>query len=101
MLKCTSYSTEIENNFYTELFSTDFRNSDSSVQNAKTDILCDDINMSFENWFDYLINSFAKDYKLDSDTVKKSLSDEFVADLKNEYEYLKEAVSELIDEDED
>ena len=101
MLKCTSYSTEIENNFYTELFSTDFRNYDSSVQNAKTDILCDDINMSFENWFDYLISSFAKDHELDSDTVKKSLSDEFINDMKTEYEYLKEAVSEIIDEDED
>jgi hypothetical protein len=99
MMKCTSYSTEIENNFYTELFSTDFRDYDSSVQNAKTDILCDDINMSFENWFDYLINSFADDYKLDSDTVKRSLSDEFINDMKNEYEYLKEVISEDFDDE--
>lgn len=99
MMKCTSYSTEIENNFYTELFSTDFRDYDSSVQNAKTDILCDDINMSFDNWFDYLINSFADDYGLDSDTVKRSLSDEFINDMKNEYEYLKEVVSEYDEED--
>jgi hypothetical protein len=55
--------------------------------------------MTFDNWSDYLINSFAKDYKLDSGTVKKSLSDEFVANLKNEYEYLKEVVSEYDDED--
>lgn len=99
MMKCTSYSTEIENNFYTELFSTDFRNCDSSVQNAKTDILCDDINMTFEDWFNYLISSFAKGQELDSDTVKKSLSDEFINDMKTEYEYLKEVVSEYDDED--
>jgi hypothetical protein len=98
-MKCTSYSTEIENNFYTELFSTDFRDYDSSVQNAKTDILCDDINMSFDNWFDYLINSFADNCELDFDTVKRSLSDEFIDDLKNEYEYLKEVISEYNDED--
>lgn len=99
MMKCTSYSTEIENNFYTELFSTDFRNYDSSVQNAKTDILCDDINMTFEDWFNYLINSFVKEYKLDFDTIKRSLSDEFINDMKTEYEYLKEVVSEYDDED--
>lgn len=99
MMKCTSYSTEIENSFYTELFSTDFRDYDSSVQNAKTDILCDDIDMSFENWFDYLINSFTDSCGLDFDTVKRSLSDEFINDMKNEYEYLKEVVSEYDDED--
>jgi hypothetical protein len=101
MMKCTSYSTEIENNFYTELFSTDFRDYDSSVQNAKTDILCDDNDMSFDNWFDYLINSFVDEFELDFDTVKRSLSDEFINDMKNEYEYLKEVVSEYDDEDEE
>jgi hypothetical protein len=55
--------------------------------------------MSFDNWFDYLINSFADDYGLDFDTVKKSLSDELINDMKNEYEYLKEVVSEYDDED--
>jgi hypothetical protein len=98
-MKCTSYSTEIENNFYTELFSTDFRDYDSSVQNAKTDILCDNIDMSFDNWFDYLINSFADEYKLDFDSVKRSLSTEFINDMKNEYEYLKEAISEDFDDE--
>jgi hypothetical protein len=101
MMKCTSYSTEIENNFYTELFSTDFRDYDSSVQNAKTDILCDDSDMSFDNWLDYLINSFADDSGLSFDTVKRSLSDEFINDMKNEYEYLKEVISEYDDEDEE
>jgi hypothetical protein len=54
--------------------------------------------MSFDNWFDYLINSFADDSELDFDTVKSSLSNEFINDMKNEYEYLKEVVSEY-DED--
>jgi hypothetical protein len=99
MMKCTSYSTEIENNFYTELFSTDFRDYDSSIQNAKTDILCDNIDMSFDNWFDYLITSFADEYKLDFDSVKRSLSTEFINDMKNEYEYLKEAISEDFDDE--
>jgi hypothetical protein len=101
MMKCTSYSTEIENNFYTELFSTDFRDYDSSIQNAKTDILCDDIDMSFENWFDYLIESFADDFELDFDTVKRSLSDEFINDMKSEFEFLKEVVSEEADFDDE
>lgn len=98
MLKCTSYSTEIENSFYTELFSTDFRNYDSSVQNAKTDILCDDIDMSFNDWLDYLIKSFVECSNYDFDTVKKSLSDEFINNMKSEYDFLKEVVC---DDDED
>jgi hypothetical protein len=57
--------------------------------------------MSFDNWFDYLINSFADEFKLDFDTVKRSLSDEFINDMKNEYEYLKEVISEYDDEYED
>lgn len=90
MMRCTSYSTEIENNFYTELFSTDFRDYESSVQNLKTDLLCDDSDMSFDNWFDYLINSFTDEFKLNFDTVKRSLSNEFINDMKDEYDSLKE-----------
>jgi hypothetical protein len=57
--------------------------------------------MSFDNWLDYLTNSFADEFELDFDTVKRSLSDEFINDMKNEYEYLKEVVFEYDDEDEE
>ncbi len=93
MTKCTSYSTAIENDFYTELFSTDFRDYDSSTQNAKTDLLSDDPSMSFEDWLDQLINSYAEEAELDSRIVHDALSDKFIKDLKFEYDDLKELMS--------
>jgi hypothetical protein len=57
--------------------------------------------MSFENWFDYLIESFADDFELDFDTVKRSLSVEFINDMKSEFEFLKEVVSEEADFDDE
>jgi hypothetical protein len=98
-MKCISYSTEIENNFYTELFSTDFRGYDSAVQNAKTDILCDNSCIDFEDWLDELVDCFADENEFDSDTIKKSLSTKFIDDMRFEFEDLKSFLPD--DEDED
>lgn len=92
--KCTSYGAPVENDFYTELFSTDYRDVDSPVQNAKTDILTDNHELEFEQWMYYLIESFAEHADLDAEMVADSLSDEFINDMKVEFDELKELISD-------
>jgi hypothetical protein len=99
--KCTSYRTPVENDFYTELFSTDYRDVDSPVQNAKTDLLCDDCDIEFEQWMYYLIERFAEDADLDAEVIADSLSDKFLKDLKAEFDYLKEMIEPADDDDDD
>jgi hypothetical protein len=92
--KCTYYKIPVENDFYTELFSTDYRDVDSPVQNAKTDILTDNHELEFEQWMHYLIERFAEVTDLDAEAIADSLSDEFINDLKQEFDELKELISD-------
>lgn len=98
---CTSYKTPVENDFCTELFATDYRGVDSAVQNAKTDILTDNPDIEFEQWMYYIIERFAEVADLDAEAVADSLSDEFINDMKTEFDELKEMLADIFDDDED
>lgn len=97
------YQQKILNEFYKELFSTDFNDYASSTQNEKTDSLCDDINISFDDWLVKLAEVFCDNsgYKLIA--VLDAINDEpqFKKDLKREFNRLKEEVKEMLAEDED
>lgn len=97
------YQQKILNEFYKELFSTDFNDYASPTQNEKTDSLCDDINISFDDWLVKLAEVFCDDsgYKLIA--VLDAINDEpqFKEDLKHEFKRLKEEVKEILAEDEE
>ena len=91
-MKCKIYKSKILNEFYEELFSTDYRDYDSPTQNSKTDYLFDF--ETFEEWFDYLIKSFVENTKLkittedvESELIKNPI---FIEHMKEEYEDLQE-----------
>jgi hypothetical protein len=110
------YESKLLNRFYRALFHTDFYDTESATQNAKTDYLfeCED----FSEWFDRLVNRFvdeasAKDFAPDPEhpdevmepvtasTIRRALNacPDFIDDMQTEYEDLKELCSD--DEDED
>lgn len=97
------YQQKILNEFYKELFSTDFNDYASPTQNEKTDSLCDDINISFDDWLVKLAEVFCDNsgYKLIA--VLDAINDEpqFKEDLKHEFKRLKEEVKEILAEDEE
>lgn len=95
------YKTKIENEFYEELFKTDFCDYESATQNAKTDSLCDNIDMTFEEWLDELVDAFVDETGYDKKTVVNSISQEFIKDMKEEFEDLVETVREVLEEDDD
>lgn len=95
------YKTKIENEFYEELFKTDFCDYESTTQNAKTDSLCDNIDMTFEEWFDNLINVFVEETDYDKKTVVDSISEDFIKDMKEEFEFLVEEVQEILDNEDE
>ena len=78
------YKQKILNDFYEELFCTDFNDYESPTQNAKTDNLCDDHNMSLEDWTEDLIDTFVRDNDYTKEEVKQALDKEpkFLEDLK-------------------
>lgn len=97
------YNQKILDDFYEDLFCTDFNDYASSTQNAKTDILCDDSNISFEAWTDELIKTFVRtNDNYTEEEVKQAIEKEpkFLEDLKFEFEELKSFIEED-DEDED
>lgn len=90
-MTCDRYNSLILNNFYLELFSSDFRDQDSVTQNAKTDLLLETDN--FSDWFNCLITAFVDDTKsiTQIDIIAElTKHPEFVSDLRAEYEELKE-----------
>ena len=93
------YPTDLLNNFYLELFSTDIRNYDSPTQNAKTDYLFDYDN--FDDWFEKLISVFINDTTCDETQLRLDLKNcpKFIEDMKTEYNDLLELCSD--DEDEE
>jgi hypothetical protein len=98
-MTCDRYNSLILNNFYLELFSSDFNDCESATQNAKTDCLFE--TNSFNDWFIRLVKTFVEETELPitaADVVAETTKHpEFVSDLKTEYEELKE----LCDEDDD
>lgn len=89
---CNRYESTILNNFYLELFSSDFRDYNSATQNAKTDSLFEYDN--FDDWFDYLITVFIEDTDsiITKDAVLAELKKypDFRSFMQAEYEELKE-----------
>ena len=96
MSKTNIYNSTILNEFYVELFSSDFRNFESTTQNAKTDCLFETDN--FNDWFIKLIKTFVEETELNITVVdviaETTKHPEFIIDLKNEYEELKESCRE-------
>jgi len=93
MLNYKIYPTELLNNFYLELFSTNFRDYDSPTQNAKTDYLfyCDD----FDEWFEMLIESFVDHTDCDEEQLRQDISNcpKFVDNMRLEYKELLDILS--------
>ncbi len=90
------YNSNILNEFYVELYSTDFRDYESATQNAKTDRLFETDN--FNDWFIQLVKIFVEETELSITAVdviaETTKHPEFITDLKNEYEELKELCSD-------
>ena len=97
------YKQKILNEFYKELFSTDFNDYASPTQNEKTDSLCDNINISFDDWLVKLAEVFCDDngYKLMEIKDAIDVEPQFIKDLKHEFKRLKEEVKEILAEDEE
>jgi hypothetical protein len=101
-----NYKQKILNDFYVDLFSTVYNDYPSVVQNAKTDILCENIEISFEDWLNELIDTYCYNNQQDIEAIKKAIEVEpqFKEDLQAEFDDLKEEVTEILaeeDEDED
>ena len=62
------FKNKVLNDFYVELFSTDFRDFPSKIQNMKTDILLRLRNspVMFSEWLTELIHEYCKEYNLSS-----------------------------------
>ena len=93
------YATPLLNQFYLELFSTDFRDYDSPTQNAKTDYLFDYDN--FDDWFNKLIDTFVRDTACDKVQLCVDINrcPQFIEDMRTEYFELLDLCSDYDDED--
>lgn len=87
------YPTELLNNFYLELFSSEFRDYESMTENSKTDYLFD--YDDFDEWFEMLVESFVDDTDCDEEQLRIEIQNcpKFVEDMKFEYEQLLELLS--------
>lgn len=88
----TTYDNDLLNLFNTLLFMTDINDYESATQNCKTDTLCLDSDICFEDWFDEVCETFCRELDFDFETVQsEALSNEsFMTSLKEEFEFLKE-----------
>ena len=96
-MTCDKYDSNILNNFYLEMFSSDFRDHDSATENAKTDCLLETNN--FNDWFKCLIATFVdstKNITLIDVIAEINRHPEFVSDMRAEYEELKELCDDEI-----
>ena len=86
------FKNKILNDFYVELFSTDFRDYSSKIQNMKTDILSRLKNSPemFGEWLTELIHEYCKEYNLSSVKVTSLVfrNNEFYEMIKDEFESL-------------
>jgi hypothetical protein len=86
------YDNDLLDLFNTLLFMTDINDYESATQNSKTDTLCLEPDISFDDWFDSVCETFYRELDLDLKTVQsEALSNEpFMTALEEEFEYLKE-----------
>lgn len=99
-LDLTAYDFEIEivydndllDLFNTLLFMTDYNDYESATQNSKTDILCLESDICFEDWFEAVCETFCEELDFDFKTAQsEALSNEsFMTALEEEFEFLKE-----------
>ena len=98
------YKSGILNNFYRELFSTEYAGTASVTQNMKTDSLLehsyDSSDESFDKWLNGLVDCYADDCDINKTALQKAIAacPEFLQDMKEEYSTLYEWYCE---EDED
>lgn len=97
------YKQKILDDFNADLFATAYKDNPSVVQNAKTDILCEDSSISFDDWFDQLVDIYCNSNSVDAKELKKAIEAEpkFKEDMKSEFNDLKEVVEEDEDFDEE
>lgn len=94
------YKSDILNYFYELLFSTDFNDYSSPVQDEKTDILLDTQvaweDITFEYWMNRLMVDFAEDYDIKFQDIVDAVQKEpkFLEDMEEEYNYLREELEE-------
>ena len=94
------YKQGIVNNFYRELFSTEYYDTASATQNLKTDYFfehsIDNSDESFEKWFNSLVECYTKDCDINKQALLKAISNcpEFVQDMREEFECLYESCEE-------
>jgi hypothetical protein len=98
------YKSGIVNNFYRELFSTEYCDTASATQNMKTDSLLehsfDNTDESFEKWLNGLVDCYANDCDINKTALLKAISNcpEFKQDIREEFDQLLEDYED--DEDE-
>ena len=98
------YKSGIINNFYRELFSTEYSDTASATQNMKTDSILkhsyDSSNESFEKWLNGLVDCYADDCNINKTALLKAISTcpEFKKDMREEFDQLLEDYAD--DEDE-
>lgn len=98
------YKQKILNDFYEELFCTDFNDYASATQNAKTDLFCSNHQIDFNEWLDQLVEAFCKDNdEYTVAEVKEAIKQEpkFLEDMQEEFIYLREEALEMFGYDED
>ena len=90
------YKFGIVNNFYRELFSTDYADTASATQNMKTDSFAeqdfDDTDESFEKWLSGLVDCYANDCDINKTALLKAIANcpEFKQDMREEFDQLLE-----------
>ena len=90
------YNSGILNNFYRELFSTEYAGTDSATQNAKTDLIfelnLDDSNDSFEKWLNGLVDCYANDCDINKTALLRAIYTcaKFRQDMREEFDQVYE-----------
>lgn len=91
------YNSGILNNFYRELFATEYCDTASATQNMKTDAIfqhnLDDSEASFEKWLECLVESYATDCNINKTALLKAISTDpkFKKDMREEFDQVYEA----------
>ena len=91
------YEHSILNDFYQDLFASDFKGYDSAVQNEKTDSLALDPDLSFEDWLDNLVETYCEEFGDDADELHAAIEAEpaFLNDMHTEFDELKDLLGDL------
>lgn len=90
------YKSGILNNFYRELFSTEYCDTASATQNLKTDAIfehnLDGSDESFEKWLECLVECYATDCDINKTALLKAISADpkFKKDMKEEFNQIYE-----------